>query len=202
MEMPWKPLQSATASEAHMETPVTRRLPSILALAAVVALVAVALVSAPAAWAQSKSPPGGSDFGSPPSGSKGSSTPAPAAPAPAASTGDERTRVFAAPPERVFTVARSTLLSLGWKVDKEDRDVGWLVTKSRGVNGEDFGVYAKGTKHRLRVVVKGRDGRSEVTVERRVWKEERILFVDKEEDIATNDRTVERRVLDAIAQGL
>src|SRR4029453_14577170 len=138
----------------------------------------------------------------PPSGSKGSSPPAPAAPspAPAASTGDERTRMFAAPPERVFSVARSTLLSLGWKVDKEDRDVGWLLTKSRGVDGEDYGVYAKGTRHRLRVLVKGRDGRSEVTVERRVWKEERILFVDKEEDIATSDRTVERGVLDAIAK--
>jgi hypothetical protein len=187
MEMTWTP-------------PQTRR--AIPTLAAVVALVALALTSVPDARAQSKNPPGGGDFGTPPSGSKGSSTPAPAAPAPTASTGDERTRLFAAAPERVFTVARSTLLSLGWKVDKEDRDVGWLLTKSRGVNGEDFGVYAKGTKHRLRVLVKGRDGRSEVTVERRVWKEERILFVDKEEDIATSDRTVERRVLDAIAQGL
>jgi hypothetical protein len=148
----------------------------VVALAAVVVLMAAVLPSAPAAWAQ--------------------------APAPAASGGDERTRVFAAPPERVFTVARSTLLSLGWKVDKEDRDVGWLLTKSRGVNGEDYGVYAKGTKHRLRVVVKGRDGRSEVTVERRVWKEERILFVDKEEDIPTSDRTVERGLLDAIARSL
>ena len=63
-------------------------------------------------------------------------------------------------------------------------------------------MYAKGTKHRLRVNVKAREGRTEVTVERRVWKEERILFVDKEEDIATTDRTEERRVLDAIARNL
>jgi hypothetical protein len=178
LEMPWKPLQSALASGAHMDTPLTRRLRSISAFAAVVALGIVALVIVPPAWAQAP------------------------APAPAASGGDERTRVFAAPPERVFTVARSTLLSLGWKVDKEDRDVGWVLTKSRGVNLEDYGVYAKGTKHRLRVVVKGRDGRSEVTVERRVWKEERILFVDKEEDIPTSDRTVERGLLDAIARSL
>jgi hypothetical protein len=116
---------------------------------------------------------------------------------------DERTRVFNAPADRVWRVTRSTLESLGWKIDKEDRDVGWLVTKSRGVDHEEYGVYAKGTKHRLRVVVKGRDGgRTEVTVERRLWKEERILFVDKEEEIATTDRSVERRVLEAIARSL
>ena len=116
---------------------------------------------------------------------------------------DERTRLFAAPADRVWTVTASTLASLGWKIDKEDRHVGWMVTKSRPVDHENFGVYAKGTKHRLRLLVKGRDGgRTEVTIERRLFKEERILFVDKEEDIATNDRTVEKRVLDAIAKAL
>lgn len=116
--------------------------------------------------------------------------------------GDERSRVFAAPSDRVWSVTRSALLSLEWKVDKEDRAGGWMITKSRMVTGEEYGVYAKGTKHRLRVLVTPRDARTEVTVERRVWKEERILFVDKEEDIPTTDRTEEKRVLDAIARSL
>jgi hypothetical protein len=178
----------------------------------------LALLVASIAFAQTKGggPPGGADFGTPPGGKGSSSAPAappskssPAPPAAAptpspmvAQVGDDRSRVFGASSDRVWTVVRSTLLSLGWKVDKEDRDVGWILTKSRGVTGEDFGVYAKGTKHRLRVLVKPRDGRTEVSVERRLWKEERILFVDKEEDIATSDRTVERELLDAIARHL
>ena len=116
--------------------------------------------------------------------------------------GDDRSRVFAAPSDRVWSVTKSALLSLEWKVDKEDRAGGWMITKSRMVTGEEYGVYAKGTEHRLRVLVTPRDARTEVTVERRVWKEERILFVDKEEDIATTDRTEEKRVLDAIARTL
>lgn len=116
---------------------------------------------------------------------------------------DDRTRTFSAPADRVWTVARSTLESLGWKIDKEDRDVGWVVTRSRGVDHDDYGVYAKGTRHRLRVMVKGREGgKTEVTVERRLWKEERILWMDKEEDLTTTDRTVEKQVLEAIAKGL
>ena len=116
---------------------------------------------------------------------------------------DDRTRSFNAAANRVWTVTKSTLLSLGWKVDNEDANVGWIVTKSRGVDHEDFGVYAKGTKHRLRVVIKGeRSGWTAVTIERRLWKEERILFVDKEEDIQTNDRTVENQILDAIGKNL
>ncbi len=116
---------------------------------------------------------------------------------------DDSTRTFSAPADRVWTVARSTLESLGWKIDKEDRDVGWVVTKSRGVDHDDYGVYAKGTRHRLRVMVKGREGgKTEVTVERRLWKEERILWMDKEEDLNTSDRTVEKQVLDAIGKGL
>jgi hypothetical protein len=41
-----------------------------------------------------------------------------------------------------------------------------------------------------------------VSVERRVYKEERILFVDKEEDIKTDDRSVEKRILDEIGRSL
>lgn len=121
----------------------------------------------------------------------------------AAARADDRTRVFNAPVDRVWTVTRSTLKSLGWDIDKEDREVGWIRTDSRRLEGDDYGVYAKGTKHRLRVVIKGQpDGKTAVTIERRVYKEERILFVDKEEDIPTTDRAVEKQILDAIARSL
>ena len=121
----------------------------------------------------------------------------------AAHAQDATTRTFNAPADRVFTVTRSVLKSLGWGIDKEDRDVGWMRTDSRRLDGEDFGVYAKGVKHRLRVSIKRQDGsRTAVTVERRVYKEERILFVDKEEDIKTDDRSVEKRILDEIGRSL
>jgi hypothetical protein len=116
---------------------------------------------------------------------------------------EDTSRTFNAPADRVFTVTRSVLKSLGWDIDKEDRDVGWIRTDSRRLDGDNFGVYAKGVKHRLRMVIK-REGtsRTTVTVERRVYKEERILFVDKEEDIKTDDRSVEKRILDEIGRSL
>ena len=115
----------------------------------------------------------------------------------------DTSRTFNAPADRVFTVTRSVLKSLGWDIDKEDRDVGWIRTDSRRLDGDNFGVYAKGVKHRLRLGIK-REGtsRTTVTVERRVYKEERILFVDKEEDIKTDDRSVEKRILDEIGRSL
>ena len=112
-------------------------------------------------------------------------------------------QVFNAPADRVWAVSKSVLTSLGWKVDKEDQAVGWILTDSRRVEGDNFGVYAKGTKQRLRLTIKGQDaGRTAVSVDRRVWREERILWMDKEEEVPTSDRTVERQVLDAIARGL
>ena len=104
------------------------------------------------------------------------------------------------PTTEIYTVTRSVLKSLGWDIDKEDRAVGWIRTDSRRLDGENFGVYAKGVKHRLRVVINRQDAnRSTVTVERRVYKEERILFVDKEEDIKT-DIARSRRILDEIVR--
>ena len=121
----------------------------------------------------------------------------------AAAQADERTRVFNAPVDRVWIVTRSTLKGLGWDIDKEDRDVGWIRTDSRRLEGDNYGVYAKGTKHRLRVVIHGQaDGKTTVTIERTVYKEERILFVDKEENIPTTDRTIETQILDAIGKSL
>ena len=115
----------------------------------------------------------------------------------------DRTRVFNAPVDQVWVVARSTLKSLGWDVDKEDREVGWIRTDSRRLEGEDYGVYSKGAKHRLRLVIKAQDGsKTAVTVERRLWKEERILWMDKEEELPTTDHTVEKQLLDALSRSL
>ena len=125
------------------------------------------------------------------------------APSPALGQGDERVRVFNAPMDRVWTVARSTLKGLGWDIDKEDREVGWIRTDSRRLEGDDYGVYAKGTKQRLRLVIKALDGgKTTVTVERRVWKQERILWMDKEEELTPTDRKLEKEVLDAVGAAL
>jgi hypothetical protein len=124
-------------------------------------------------------------------------------PTPAAAQADERVRVFNAPLDRVWTVTRSTLKGLGWDIDKEDREGGWIRSDSRRLEGEDFGVYAKGTRQRLRVVMKALDpARTQVTVERRVWKQERILWMDKEEDLQVPDQLAEKKVLDDIAAAL
>lgn len=124
-------------------------------------------------------------------------------PGPVAAQRDAETRVFNAPVDRVWTVTRSTLKGLGWDIDKEDREVGWIRTDSRRLEGEDYGVYSKGAKHRLRVILKAQNGgKTTVTVERRVWKEERILWMDKDEEIPTTDHSVEKRLLDAIAASL
>jgi hypothetical protein len=116
---------------------------------------------------------------------------------------DDRTRVFDAPFDRVWTVTRSTLKSLGWDIDKEDRAVGWIRTDSRRMEGDDFGVYAKGIKHRLRISFKKLpDGKTAVTVEHRVWKEERILWMDRSEELSAADHRTEREILDAIGATL
>ena len=116
---------------------------------------------------------------------------------------DDRTRVFNAPVDRVWTVARSTLKGLGWDIDKEDHEVGWIRTDSRRIEGDDFGVYAKGTKHRLRVVLKKLEGaKTAVTIERRVWREERILWMDKDQDLSTTDHRLEQEILAAIGASL
>ena len=112
-------------------------------------------------------------------------------------------RVFASPMDRVWTVTRSTLKGLGWDIDKEDREGGWIRTDSRRLEGEDYGVYAKGTRQRLRLVLKALDkDRTMVTVERRVWTQERILWMDKEKDLPSPDRKAESQILDAIAAAL
>jgi len=118
-------------------------------------------------------------------------------------TGEPVTRTFNAPLDRVWAVTESVLKSLGWDVDERDRSVGWIVTDSRGVEFKDFGVYGEGTRHKLRVTVKAAgEGKTSVSVERQLYKEERILWMRERKPIQTKDRSVETAVVDAIGRAL
>ncbi|MBI2204533.1 MAG: hypothetical protein HYU41_11855 [Candidatus Rokubacteria bacterium] len=58
-------------------------------------------------------------------------------------------------------------------------------------------------RHRLRLHIKAAgDARSTVSVERSVFKRERILFVDTDAPLTVTDRQVERDVLGAIKKSL
>jgi hypothetical protein len=112
-------------------------------------------------------------------------------------------RTFEAPVERVWTVTGSVLRSLGWDVDESDRAVGWILTRSRGVDFRDYAVYGKGVRHKLRVTLKAAGaGRTTVAVEREVYTEERILWMTERRPVEATDRAVETGVLDAIGQAL
>ena len=112
-------------------------------------------------------------------------------------------QTFAASPEKLWTTTTSVLKQLGWDIDKSDQAGGWLNTESRSVDGEDYGVYAQGTRHRLAIRLKAAGAnRTTVTVERTLFKRERILWIDKDEPLMTTDQTVEKAVLTAIGQAL
>ena len=112
-------------------------------------------------------------------------------------------RTFNAPVERVWAVTEAVLKHLGWDLDKTDRAIGFITTDSRRVDGDNFGVYEKATRHRLRLHVKALgDSRTTVSVERSLFKRERILFVDKDEPLTAADQNVEKAVLDAIGKAL
>ena len=112
-------------------------------------------------------------------------------------------RTFNAPVDRVWAVTEAVLRHLGWDLDKTDRAIGFITTDSRRVDGDNFGVYEKATRHRLRLHVKAAgDSRTTVSVERSLFKRERILFVDKDEPVTAADQHVEKAVLDAIGKAL
>jgi hypothetical protein len=123
-----------------------------------------------------------------------------AAPAPA-QVGD-RTRVFDAPLDRVWAVARFVLGGRGWGIEREDRGAGLLRSDVRRTEGDDFGVYAEGVKHRLELRFKDLDGRTAVTVDHLVWREKRILWIDRRENLPVTDHAPEREILDAIGEAL
>ena len=66
-------------------------------------------------------------------------------------------------------------------------------------------MYAKGTRHKLQLQLKAAgDNRTTVSVERTVFKRERILWMDKDETLvlAVKDQSVEKSLLDAIGNAL
>ena len=112
-------------------------------------------------------------------------------------------QTFEAPVDRVWTVVQGLLKQFDWETDKADRSLGWITTESRRLEGEDYGVYAKGTRHRLIINVKAAgEKRTTVSVERAVFKRERILWMDKDEPLTASDQEVEKAFLAAIAKSL
>ncbi len=110
-------------------------------------------------------------------------------------------QTFPVPLEKAWTTTEKVLKHLGWEIDQADRSIGWITTDSRRLSGEGFGVYEKGLRHRLRILLKA-DGehRTTITVERSVFKRERILWIDSDEPVKTDDQSVEKSLLTAIGQ--
>ena len=110
---------------------------------------------------------------------------------------------FNAPVDRVWDKTEAVLRILGWDIDKADRSIGFIVTDSRRMDGENYGVYEKAVRHRLRVNVRAAgNNRTTVSIERTVFKRERILFVDKDEPVNDMSRDTEKSVFDAIGKAL
>jgi hypothetical protein len=116
---------------------------------------------------------------------------------------EEVTKTFGAPMERVWEVTRAVLKLQDWEIDKEDRTIGWIATKPRRVEGEEYGVYMKGTMQKLVLHVKAAGAtRTTVGVERSVFKRERIMWIEKDEPLTVTDRAVEKALLAAIEKSL
>jgi hypothetical protein len=117
-------------------------------------------------------------------------------------------RTFRAPLDRVWVTTEQVLKTLGWNIDKRDRSAGLLVTESRRLEGENFGLYAKDLRHRLRVEVKP-SGQEQtlVSIEHVVFRRERIFWVNKDEPAeslpeALQSQQTEQSVLAAIGRAL
>ena len=121
-----------------------------------------------------------------------------------ATAGEPVAQTFNAPIDRVWTTVAAVLKQLGWDVDRQDRSIGMITTDSRRLEGEDYGVYAKGLRHRLTLHVKAAsENRTTVTIERDTFRRERILWIDKDEPANAGGGTeVQRAVLAAIAKAL
>ena len=124
--------------------------------------------------------------------------------APAAAAGPVEL-TFNAPVDRAWDKTLAVLKVLGWDIDKDkaNRSVGLIVTDSRRVDGENYGVYEKALRHRLQLSVRRvSDTRTIVSIDRSVFKRERILFVDKDEPIEDARTDVQKSILDAIGKAL
>ena len=107
----------------------------------------------------------------------------------------------------MWTTTESVLKSLGWDIDKRDRSAGAIVTVSRKIEGDDFGVYSKDLRHRLRLhLSEAGDGQTRVTVERLVFRRERVLWVNNDQTSSVPESQVNQRaateVLTAIGREL
>jgi MmpS family membrane protein len=113
---------------------------------------------------------------------------------------DAVTRIFAGGVDKVWKTARSVLESEGWDIDREDRVAGRILTDARDVDFRDFGVYAEGTRHRLTLTLRAAGaGRTAVTVERELFREERILWSRDRVPLRTEDSRIELGILHTIA---
>ena len=113
-------------------------------------------------------------------------------------------QTFNAPMDRVWTTVEAVLKQLGWDIERKDRSIGMITTESRRLEGEDYGVYAKGLRHRLTLHVKAAsESRTTVTIERDTFRRERILWIDKDEPANAGGGTeVQRSVLTSIGKAL
>ena len=122
-----------------------------------------------------------------------------------AAAADAVSRTFDAPIDRVWTTTEALLKQLGWDIDRADRSIGWITTDSRRIEGqgEDYGVYAKGARHRLTITLKSMgERRTSVLVERTLFRRERILWMDKDEPLTATDQKVEKDLIAAIERAL
>jgi hypothetical protein len=121
----------------------------------------------------------------------------------AAGAGEPVSQTFSAPADRVWAVTEALLKQFGWEIEKADRSIGWMETKSRELEGENYGVYAKGMRHRLRINVRSTgENRTSVSIERTQFKRERILWVDKDEPVPATDQGVEQKLLADLGKSL
>jgi hypothetical protein len=118
------------------------------------------------------------------------------------------TREFPVSVERAWAATVAILTAQGWGVDDADRTVGAITTKSHRIDGEDGGMWSETTRLRLRLSVRPVTAdRARVSVERDVFRRERIFWVERDErirlvDPARPETELERALLLAIGQAL
>ena len=110
---------------------------------------------------------------------------------------------YNAPVDRVWDKTMAVLKVLGWDIDRADQSIGIIVTGSKRLDGDNFGVYEKALRHRLQLNLRrASDTRTTISIERTVFKRERILFLDKDEPITDPRTETQRSILDAIGKAL
>jgi hypothetical protein len=125
-----------------------------------------------------------------------------------ASAGDLLAREFAAPVERVWRATLAALAAQKWGVDEADQTIGAIITKSHRLDGEEGRMWSTTTRLRLRLsVIPLGDERARVSVEREVFRRERMFWVERDHPIDVVDPAranldTEDALLSAIAAGL